>query len=130
MVYTHAVLVPHWSQLTLLHCLCSGHHFVDFIYGRMYLSTTSTRLFNTIPISTRFIQWLTFNSSMYCYVMPTIQFRHTVKEFQVLLLNNNYSIQHYSIFCTRLNEYKYCYVSLKFQLNIRHLFIPINQFYF
>ena len=62
----HTMLVFHWSQLTPTQCLffighdlhprngcfplvtdythaflVSGYHFVDFIYGRMYLSTTS-----------------------------------------------------------------------------------------
>ena len=54
MVYTHAMLVLNWSQLTPMHCLFFiGHglypciaffssiHFVDFIYGQMYQSTTS-----------------------------------------------------------------------------------------
>ena len=40
MVYTHTMLVLHWSWLISMHCLFSSNHFVDFIYGQMYLSTT------------------------------------------------------------------------------------------
>ena len=49
-----------------------------------------------------------------------IQFRLTVKEFQVLLINTNDAIQHYSFVCTQLNDSNYCYVSLAIQLNISH----------
>ena len=41
MVYTLAMLVLLWSQLTHTHCLFTGNHRVDFIFGRVYLSTTS-----------------------------------------------------------------------------------------
>ena len=51
-------------------------------------------------------------SSKYCNVIPIIQFRHTVKEFQILLFNTNKSIQHYSFICTQLNGCKYCYISV------------------
>ena len=40
MVYTHAMTVFHYSQVTPMHCLFSSNYFVDFIYDRMYLSTT------------------------------------------------------------------------------------------
>ena len=33
--------------------------------------------------------------SKYCYLILIIQFKHAVKEFQVLLFNINYTIQHY-----------------------------------
>ena len=52
------------------------------------------------------------------HITQTIQFRHTVKEFQVLLINTNNSIQHYSFNSTQLN----CSKSLTIQLNISHLF--------
>ena len=39
--YSHAMLVLHLSQLTPINSLFSCSHFVDFIYGRMDLSTTS-----------------------------------------------------------------------------------------
>ena len=42
--------------------------------------------------------------------------------FKVLLFNTNKSIQHYSFFCTQLNNSRYCYVSLTIQLNISRLF--------
>ena len=45
-----------------------------------------------------------------------------IKEFQVLLINTNNSIQHYSFVSTQLNSFKVCYVSLTIQLNICHLF--------
>ena len=54
--------------------------------------------------------------------MLIIQFRHTVKEYQVLLFNTNNSIKYYSFVCTQLNGSKYCDVSLTIQLNINHLF--------
>ena len=53
---------------------------------------------------------------------PIFLFRHTVKEFQVLLFNTNNSIQKYSFVCTQLNDSKYYYLSLTIQLNISHLF--------
>ena len=40
---------------------------------------------------------------MYCNVILINQSRHTVKGFQVLLLNTNNSIQLYSFVCTRLD---------------------------
>ena len=55
-------------------------------------------------------------------VTLTIQLKHTVKKFQVLLFNTNDSIQHYTFICTLLNGSKYCYVSLTIQLEISHLF--------
>ena len=42
MVYIHTILVLHWSRLKPMHCSFPGSHFFDFIYGWMYLSTTST----------------------------------------------------------------------------------------
>ena len=36
-----------------------------------------------------------FNGFQHHYVTLTIQFKHTVKEFQVLLINTNNSTQHY-----------------------------------
>ena len=47
------------------------------------------------------------NGSNYCYIIPIIQFRPTVKEFQVLLFNTNNSIQRYSFVCSQLNGSKY-----------------------
>ena len=40
--YTDAILAFPWSEFTHMHCLFSGNPFVDFIHGRMYLSTTSS----------------------------------------------------------------------------------------
>ena len=54
-----------------------------------------------------------------------IQFRNTVKEFQVFLFNTNNSIQHYSFICTLLNGSKYCYVSQTIQFD-RHLFTQLS----
>ena len=47
--------------------------------------------------------------SIVVYVLPIIQFSHSVKEFQILRFNTDSSIQHYSFFCTRLNGSNYCY---------------------
>ena len=67
MVYTGTILVLHWSQLTPMHFLVSANHFVDFIYGQMYLSTTSAGFFagqgdilheNTTLISSLFAFWV------------------------------------------------------------------------
>ena len=67
------------------------------------------------------------NVFKYRYVTLTIQFKHTIREFQVLLINTNNSIQHYmEIVSIQLNCYKYCYVSLTIQLNISHLFTQLN----
>ena len=51
---------------------------------------------------------------------------HTVKEFQVLLMNINNSIRHYLFVCTQLSGSKYCYVSLTIK---QHLFVysPLND---
>ena len=65
--------------------------------------------------------------------MLTIQFKHAVKEFQVLLFKTNNSIQHYSIISMQFNSSKYCYLTLIIQLIIRHLFTcnqVVKQFYF
>ena len=73
------------------------------------------------------------NGSKYCYLVPIIQFRHSIKEFQVLLFNTYNSIKHYLFVCTQLNGSNYCYVSLAIQLNISHLITHsemIKQFYF
>ena len=40
------------------------------------------------------------NSIKSYYITLTIQFRYTVNEFQILLINTNNSIQHYSFVCT------------------------------
>ena len=42
-LFFHTMFVLHWSWLTPMHCLFSGSHFVDFIYGQMYQTTTSAR---------------------------------------------------------------------------------------
>ena len=49
--------------------------------------------------------------SKYCYIIPIIQFRYTVKEFQVLQFSTTESIQYYSFVWTQLNGSEYCYVS-------------------
>ena len=61
------------------------------------------------------------NGSKYCYIIPIIQFWHTLKEFQILLFNTNNSIQHYSLICTQVTGSKYCYVSQITHLD-SHLF--------
>ena len=55
----------------------------------IYHKTQTTQL---IVLSTLFIHLLTVNGSKYCYVIPIIQFRHTLKGFQVFLCNTNNSI--------------------------------------
>ena len=53
------------------------------------------------------LQVLLFNANSngykYIYVIPIIQFKHTIKEFQVFLFNTNNSAQHYLFVCTQLN---------------------------
>ena len=50
-------------------------------------------LFNTnYSISILFIYLHSINGSKYCDVLQIIQFRHTVKEFQVLLFNIIYGV--------------------------------------
>ena len=44
------------------------------------------------------------NESTYCYVIPIIRFRQTVKEFHALLFNINHSIQHNSFVCTQFKH--------------------------
>ena len=45
-------------------------------------------------------------------IIQIIHFKRTVKEFMVLLLNTNTSIQHFSFSCTELICSKYCYILL------------------
>ena len=68
----------------------------------------------------------TKNDSKYCYVIPTIQFRRTFKEFQILLFCTNNACQHYLFVCTQLNGSNYYYVSLTIHLDISHLFTQLN----
>ena len=51
---------------------------------------------------------------------------YTVKWFQFLLFSTNNSIQHYSFVCTQLNGSKYCYVSLKIQLDNHFVYTHLN----
>ena len=93
------------------------------------------------------------NGFKHCYVTLTIQFRYTVKESQVLLINPNNSIQHYSfinplklfqvLLCITNNSIKHqsfvyiwlngqpvLFLSIRF--NISHLFaynLNVKQFY-
>ena len=46
---------------------------------------------------------------------------------QILLFNTNYSIQHYSFICTKINGSKYCHLSQTIQVEISHLFIHLND---
>ena len=89
-----------------------------------------------------YTQW---NGFKYCYVIQINQFRHTVKEFQVLLFNINNFIQHYpfvlhtgkwsqvllcitnnsikhqSSIYTQLNDQTVLFLTIQFSLN--HLFV-------
>ena len=85
----------------------------------------------TLPNINSFIS-TQLNGFKHRHVTQTIQFRNTVNEFQVLLINTYNSIQHYSFVSTELNGSKYCNVSLRIQLNIRHLFahnLDVKEFY-
>ena len=44
--------------------------------------------------------------------IPIVQFRHIVKEFQVLQFNTNNFIQCFSFICIQSNGSKYCFESL------------------
>ena len=73
------------------------------------------------------------NDLKYRYVTLTTQLTHTVKEFQVLLINTNNSIQYHAVVSTQLNGSKNCYVSITIQLNLSYLFthsLIVKQFYF
>ena len=48
------------------------------------------------------------NGFKHRYETLTILFRYTVKDFQVLLINTNNSIQNYSFISPQLNSSKYC----------------------
>ena len=41
MIYNHTKLDLNWSRLTPMRYFFSSNHFVDSIYGQMYLLTTS-----------------------------------------------------------------------------------------
>ena len=69
------------------------------------------------------------NGSKYCYVLPIIQFRYTIKELQILLFNINYSIHHYSFVYTQLNGSKYYYESLTIQTDTKLQLIVRLHFY-
>ena len=58
---------------------------------------------NSIP-NNYFIYTQT-NGSKYFYVISLIQFRLTVKGFQVLLFKTDYSIQYCTFVCIQLNGY-------------------------
>ena len=60
------------------------------------------------------------NGFKYLHVTLTMQFNHTVKDFQVFLFNINNYILHYSFASTQLNSSKY-YASLTIRLNISNL---------
>ena len=53
----------------------------------------------------------------------TIQYRHTGKEFQVLLINTNNSTQQYTFVSIQLNCSKYFNETLTIRVNVSHLFI-------
>ena len=75
------------------------------------------------------------NGSKYCYIIAIIQFRYTVKWFQTFLSNTNNSFEYLficlhtfkwlqflqssmnSFFCTLLNNFRYCYLTLTIQFN-------------
>ena len=54
------------------------------------------------------------------YVTLTVQFRHTVKEFQVLLYIANISIKYQSFVYTQLNSQTVVFLIMQF--SISHLF--------
>ena len=83
----------------------------------IYLHTVQLLPFNFHSIQHYSFICTLSNGSKYCYVILIIQFKDTVKEFQVFLSNINNSIEHY------LNDFKYCYVMLTIQININHLFV-------
>ena len=60
------------------------------------------------------------NSPKYCNVIPTIQFRYTVKEFQVLLNITINSIKYQSFVYTQLNDQTVLFQAIQF--SISHLF--------
>ena len=47
-VHANVLLIPHLLLLTPTYCVVSGNHFVDFIYGWMYLSVTSAGATTTL----------------------------------------------------------------------------------
>ena len=66
----------------------------------------------------------------YHYVTLSIQFEHTVEEFQILLCITNNSIKHQSFVYTLLNGQTVLLLTIQF--NISHLFehsLNVNQFY-
>ena len=92
------------------------------------------------------------NGFKHHYVTLIIQFRHTIKEFQVLLIRNNNSIQHYlfissvqlfqELLCITNNPNRQSFVYTQFngqkvlfltiQFNLSHLFaysLNVKQFY-
>ena len=73
-----------------------------------------------INVLRRNVKILIFFNTFRRYVLPTIQFSHTVKEFQVLLSITNNSFKHQLFVYSQLNDQTLLF--LKIQFNIRHLF--------
>ena len=129
--YTHALVLFHWSWFPRTHCLLlfvtdytwemlvffignnlhrrndffSSIHFMDFIYGWMYLSTTSAGFIrgqgDILHYSTLFI------------------LQRTVKWFQVLLCITKSSFRQRPYIYTHLNDQTV--LCLIIQFSIRHL---------
>ena len=49
--------------------------------------------------------------------MPVIQFRHTVKEFQVELLNTYSSVEHYLFVCIQLDGQTVLFLTIQFDIS-------------
>ena len=75
-------------------------------------------LFNTnYSIENYSYIWTQSNGSKYFYVIPIIQFTHTVKEFQVLLCITNNSIKHQSFFYTQLHDQTVLLLTIQFSMS-------------
>ena len=86
----------------------------DEVYLVLILYLHSLKWFIILLSHMNSFIWMPLNGFKYHYVILKIQFRHTVKEFQVLLTNTKILLNMTDL----LNCSKYWYISLTIELNI------------
>ena len=83
--------------------------FVSVHVVHPYSSIDVTAAWKKLRFILSIVLFAQLRSFTHRYVTLTIQFRHTVKELQVLVIESNNLIQHYLFISTQLNCYKYYY---------------------
>ena len=88
-----------YPLISLTGCSCYLHRCISYLTarpGRRSICYTKSNSFICTQLNV-FRHW---------YVTLTIQFRYTVKEYQVLIINSNTSIHHYSFVSTQLKLFQ------------------------